>query len=123
MRTAFTLFLTGLILACPFLCGAAEAVGGAHEHHGTGQPGAPAPAHCPEDADSCVCRGAVPNGDVRVPGIDAIGLPLPLGVLAGLMAHGPSHAPSHLTRDGTPAGLAAWGSPSAVRAFLQNFRC
>lgn len=123
MRTILTTFLTGLILACPFLCGVAGAVGGSHQHNAAGQPGSPAPAHCPEDSDNCVCRGAVQYGDVKVPDIDAVGLPLPLHGLAGLIAHAPAHSHAHLTRDGTPTGLAAWGNSTAVRALLQNFRC
>lgn len=123
MRAIFTIFLTGLILACPLLCGAAEAVEGTHEHHAGGQPGTPAPAHCPEDSDSCVCRGAVQSVDAKVPGIDAVGSRLPLGGLVGLLAHTPTHSLGRFTRDGTPTGLAAWGNSTAVRAFLQNFRC
>ena len=125
VRIVFTTFLSGLILACPFICGAAEAVEGSHEHHSAGQSGTPtpAPAHCPEDTDSCVCRGAVQAGEVKAPDIDAIGLPLALGGLVGLLAHPPAHSLAHLTRDGTPTGLAAWGNSTAVRAFLQNFRC
>ena len=123
VRAFIATILTGLILACPFICGAAEAVEGSHQHHAAGQTGTPAPAHCPEDSDNCVCRGAVQFGDVKVPDIDAIGLPLPFGGLVGLLAHAPAHPQTHLTRDGTPTGLAAWGNSTAVRALLQNFRC
>ena len=123
MQTVLATFLTGLILACPFICGVAEAVEGSHQHHAAGQSGTPAPAHCPEDSDNCICRGAVQSGDVKVPDSDAIGLLLPFGGQVGLLAHAPAHSFAHLTRDGTPTGLAAWGNSTAVRALLQNFRC
>lgn len=118
------MLLTGLILACPFVCGAAESGHVTHREHAVGVPsGGSAPTHCPEDDDDCVCRGAVQSSDVRVPHSDAIGLPLPLHGLVGDRAHSPAHSLSHLTTDGNPAGLARWGDSLAVRAFLQNFRC
>lgn len=123
VRKILSTLLTCLILACPFVCGAAEAVEGSHQRHAAGQTGTPAPVHCPEDTDNCVCGGAVQVGDVKVPGIDPVGLPLPFDGRFGLLAHAPGHASPHLTRDGTPTGLAAWGNSTAVRALLQNFRC
>ena len=120
VRTLASLFLTGLILACPFLCGAAEAFETAHEHSGSESP---SPAHCPDDSDSCICRGAVQAHDVRVPDFDGIGLPLGMFGLVGIVAHSSAHPLAHMTSDGHPTGLAAWGSSLAVRAFLQNFRC
>src|SRR4051794_39532457 len=107
VRTFVTMLLSGLILACPFLCGAAEANHVAHREHTTGDAShGPAPSHCPEDGDDCVCRGAVASSDVKVPAFDSIGLPLPLGGLGGALAHSPAHSLAHLTSDGTPAGLA-----------------
>jgi len=121
VRTFLTTILTGLILACPLLCGVAEADHGAHhEEQAPASPG-PAPAHCPESSDDCVCRGAVPSADVKVPGIDSIRLPF--DGLAGLLARSPAHPLAHLTREGTPTGLAGWGDPGRVRAHLQVFRC
>ena len=124
VRTFVTILLIGLILACPFICGAAEACHITHREHAAGSPSnSPAPAHCPEDNDDCVCRGAVQSSDVRVPNSDAIGLPLPLLGLVGDLAHSPAHSLAHLTTDGNPTGLASLGNSVTVRAFLQNFRC
>jgi hypothetical protein len=116
-------FLIGIILACPLLCGLAEAGHDAHREHGSGQADSPAPAHCAEEADDCICRGAVQSIDVRVPDsyfaiesswLEGFGVsitrPLP-------------HFFAHLTCQGSPTGLASWGDSSTVRALLQNFRC
>lgn len=124
MRTFVTLLLTGLILACPFLCGAAEAGHATHgEHAAAGPVHSPAPAHCPEGSDDCICRGAVQSADVRVPALDAVSVPLPLHGMFGILDHAPSHSLAHLTSDGTPTGLGGWGDAATVRAVLQNFRC
>jgi hypothetical protein len=124
VRTSVTTLLIGLILACPFLCGAAEAAHLAHQEHATGGPSdQPVPVHCPEDSDDCICQGAVQSGDVRVPGSDSIGIVLPLHGLAGILDHSPAHSLAHLTSGGTPTGLASWGDSLTVRALLQDFRC
>src|SRR4051812_23093271 len=100
VRTALSLLLSGLILACPFLCGAAEAGHVAHrEHASTDSPNHPAPAHCPEDSDDCMCRGAVESSDVKVPDSDTVGIPLPFHSPGGL-AHSLAHPLAHLTNDG-----------------------
>lgn len=118
------MLLTGLILACPFLCGTAEAGHVTHrEHSASGPADAPAPGHCPEESDDCICRGAVQSADVRVPGGDPIGFLLPLHGLVGILDHAPAHSLAHLTSGGTPTGLAGWGDAVTVRALLQNFRC
>ena len=124
VRTCVTLLLAGFLLACPFLCGAAEAGHATHSGHPVSGPSdSPAPGHCPQDSDDCICRGAVQSADVRVPAIDAVSFPLPLHGLVGILDHAPSHSLAHLTSDGSATGLAAWGDALAVRAFLQNFRC
>lgn len=88
-----------------------------------GAPSGPAPAHCPDAGDDCVCGGVVKSSDARVPHGDPIGLPLSLFGLHGFLPHAPAHPLAHLTFDGTPTGLASWGDSLTVRAFLQNFRC
>jgi hypothetical protein len=124
VRIIVALLLTGLILACPFVCGAAEASHVMHREHADGGPAnSPAPTHCPEDNDNCVCRGAVQSSDVRVSNSGAIGLPLSLNGLVGILAHSPAQSLAHLTSDGSPTGLASWGDSVTVRALLQNFRC
>lgn len=122
VRTLAVLFLAGLIFACPLLCGAVEDCQVAERAHSDGSP-SHAPAHCPEDGDDCVCRGAVQATDVRVPHGDVNGLPALLQGLVGILAHSPAHSLAHLTSDGTPTGLAGWGTSLTVRAVLQNFRC
>jgi hypothetical protein len=116
VRALINTLLACLILACPFLCGADEIGHGAqHEHSGKGT----APAHCPENSDNCVCRGAVQSSDVRAnaPVADACAplfLPAP-----PLLTVQPLH---HLTTEGSPTGLASWGGSLTIRALLQNFR-
>lgn len=120
VRRLLVLILTGLLLACPLLCGADE-IGHSTQHEvssddaGKGHPS----DQCPEGSDNCVCRGAVQADDVRaeLPDVIAIGLlflPIERPCLS-LPAH-------HLTSDGSPTGLAAWGDALTVRAYLQNFR-
>jgi hypothetical protein len=121
VRVFLSALLTVLILACPFVCGAAEATHLARGHHAGSSP--TVPAHCPEDSDNCICRGAVQSSDVRVPNSGAIGLPLSLNGLVGILAHSPAQSLAHLTSDGSPTGLASWGDSVTVRALLQNFRC
>ena len=120
MRVFLSALLTVLILTCPLLCGAAEAGHVTHREHPVSSP---APGHCPEDADNCICQGAVQSADVRVPGVDAISSPLPPHGLVGVLDHAPAHSLAHLTSDGTPTGLAGWGDAVTVRAYLQNFGC
>ena len=123
MRVFLSALLAVLILTCPLLCGAVEAGHVAHrEHPVSGPADSPAPGHCPEDADNCICRGAVQSADVRVPGVDAISSPLPSHGLVGVLDHAPAHSLAHLTSDGTPTGLAGRGDAVTVRAYLQNFR-
>lgn len=116
VRSLINTLLACLILACPFLCGADE-VGHSvqHEHARKGD----APAHCPENSDNCVCRGAVQASDVRATAPDA-GASAPLFLVAPppFVAH-PLH---HLTWEGEPTGLASWGDSLTIRALLQNFR-
>jgi hypothetical protein len=116
VRSLINTLLACLILACPFLCGADE-VGHSvqHEHARKGD----APAHCPENSDNCVCRGAVQPSDVRACTPD-VGTSAPLFLITPplFVAH-PLH---HLTWEGSPTGLASWGDSLTIRALLQNFR-
>lgn len=126
MRTFATYLLTALLLACPFLCQAAQAdfcvepSTAAEGTHGDSH----APLPCPEDGVSCICAGAVNAPDLRLadlapdfehPSLDSWFLasfspPLfPLG--------------NHLARDGTSEDVPQWGQPHRVHALYQNFRC
>ena len=124
VRTFVTLLLTGFLLACPLVCGAAEAGHVTHHVNPASSPAeSPAPGHCPADTDNCICQGAVQSADSRVTDLDAIGLPLPFHGLVGILDHTPAHWLAHLTSDGRPTGLASWGDANTIRAVLQNFRC
>ena len=120
MRSLLTTFLTGLILACPLLCGAGEVGCGAEHGHAAGSASDDkAPAHCPESRDNCVCQGAVQPSDVRA-SLPDVSLPAPLFLLAP--PNRLAHPLPHPARDGAPAGLLGWGDSLGIRAFLQNFR-
>jgi hypothetical protein len=119
VRTLVVLSLVGLLALCPVICDAGEVGGGAHRHGGAGD----SRSHCSAEGDNCICQGAVrldeaPTLDQNP---DAVGLP----PLLGPALHAPSHPVALLTRGGggTPTGLARWGGPLAIRAFLQHFRC
>lgn len=121
MRSLISTLLTGLLLACPFLCGADE-IGHSAQHETSSNDAGKdhAPDQCPEGSDNCVCRGAVQASDVRAstPDVEA-SAPLFLWVPPLLLGH----PPYHLTCDGSPTGLASWGDALTIRALLQNFRC
>ena len=124
VRSFGSLLLIGSILVCPFLCGAAEAGHAAHHVQAAAGPGDhSAPDDCPQEGDNCICGGAVQSADIRLPGLDVTGSPLPTHGLTGILVHAPSHSLAHLTSQGTPTGLAGWGDTITVRALLQDFRC
>ncbi len=123
VRNYVSILMTGLLLACPFLCGAAEVGHVTNRVHAASPFHGAIPTHCPEDADNCICWGAVQSPDVRIPGIDSISAPLPLYGLVGILDHAPARSLTHLTSDGASSGLAGWGDVVTVRAYLQNFRC
>lgn len=109
--------LAAILVICPAVCGATEVGHDAHEHS---TPEAPeSPTHCPSGGEECICGGAVETGAVRVPALKTEA-PLPLTLSAPVLnTPPPAH---HLTRDGTPTGLAGWGSTSTIRALLQVYR-
>jgi hypothetical protein len=114
--------LIGLLVVCPFVCGAAE-VGHATTHAHPSCAGSPGrvhgPAHCPESCDNCICEGAIQPGAVRVLETHDIGLPYDFAVIFGI----PLHCITHLAWDATPPRHAHWGGHPTVRALLQNYRC
>lgn len=114
------MLLAGLLLACPFLCGADEIGHGAQHDASSGDSGkGHAPDQCPEGSDNCVCRGAVQANDVRAVSHDTITVGLIYVCVPQPCLHPTAH---HLTSDGSPSGLAGWGDALTVRAYLQNFR-
>lgn len=121
VRTVAALLLIGLVMFCPVLCGAVEVAHGPHRH-ADGAPGdSRAPEPCPEQGDNCICQGAVPSVDARLPGLlDVLGSP-------HFLLGGPTTLPQHLAcpvdTSGALHGLASWGDSVTVRAYLQNFRC
>jgi hypothetical protein len=125
LRTLVSLFLAGLLLACPLLCRAAES-GCCHESLGAAgesQEDSHAPPSCPDDAVSCICAGATQADDCRAA---ALAPPHSLPFLDGLFFDLHPAFPVSDTRNPIPleppARLAAFGDALAVRAFLQNFR-
>ena len=122
LRSCVVTLLTGLLLACPLVCGADEIGHGARHDAASGSDDGRdhAPDQCPEGGDNCVCRGAVQvSNGLRSIALDAIA-PGPLVFLSTQPRFvPPTH---HLTSDGSPTGLASWGESLTVRAYLQNFR-
>lgn len=120
MRSFLVTLLAGLLLACPFLCGADEIGHGAQHEAATGDAGqGHSPDQCPEGSDSCVCRGAVQANDVRLVSPDSMASgPLFVFVPQACVLP-PAH---HLALGGSATGLAGWGNALTVRAYLQNFR-
>lgn len=64
MSEAIRILLTTILLICPFICGAEEAIGGDAHSHAKTESGS-MPAHCPESFDNCICQGAVQNGSTH----------------------------------------------------------
>jgi len=117
VRECLIAWLIGLLVLCPQLCGGGVSDHSAR-HHDAGHT-QDAPAHCPGDADDCICQGAVQVDQIRVLDADLLGT---AGLFDSLVP--PSRNPVDPQRAaGPPTGLAHWGSPLAIRAFLQNFRC
>jgi hypothetical protein len=125
VRAIVSTLLVCLLLACPFLCRAAEA-GCSHELSGaTGEPrdDPHIPPSCPDDGVCCICAGATQTGEFRASDLTSPGflacfdgwfLPLAVVPLSSGMRYPVLEKP--------PAGLALFGDGLAVRAFLQNFR-
>lgn len=122
VRACAAYALVGLLMLCPFVCGAAE-VGHGSTHRHQESDGSPAPshgpAHCPAGGDNCICAGAVQHGNVRVLDSRSVGLPFAFAASLGSTPH----PIAHLTWDGSSSGLVGRGPRSAVRATLQNYRC
>ncbi len=121
VRTFAAHALIGLLILCPFVCGAAEDGHGTHRHQADdSSPERPhGPAHCPEGGDNCICDGAVQSCDARIADSHDAGLPFAFAAILNT----PPHPIAHLTWDGSPSGLAGWGDHPTIRAFLQNYRC
>lgn len=125
MRSVIVLNLVCLTLLCPFICGAADADQGTHNHLPSPCSGeAPAtPAHCPDEGATCLCQGALRTSEVRLNNLVVAG-PLAFGDLhLDLTSALPAQGVTQLLRDGRPTGLMASGDARTVRALLQNFRC
>lgn len=123
MRDPAALLLILAILLCPAVCCAERIDHGPDGSvccSGTGDRPAPPDPCPPDDVEDCVCQGAVQSDTHRVEAPDAAGLPCPIPAPCGLGGSRPS---AHPTRDGSPAGRATSGGASAVRSYLQNFRC
>lgn len=114
--------LVGLLMLCPFVCGAAGAGHDTTHRHQASEGSSErshGPAHCPEGGDNCICEGAVQPLDVRVPHAHDAGLPCAFAAILD----SPSHPIAHLAWDGSLTGLAGRGDHPTVRALLQNYRC
>jgi hypothetical protein len=115
LRAILIAWLMGILIFCPQVCGtdvsdqAAHHLDAEHSEHG------PAPS----DADDCICQGAVPIDQVRVPDAGSIRTKSPFLSLV------PPIAPLRDQHDSDrPTGeMSRWGTALASRAILQNFRC
>ncbi|QEH34828.1 hypothetical protein OJF2_33730 [Aquisphaera giovannonii] len=121
MRRLVTTLLTGLLLACPLLCGGDEIGHGAQHESAPGDAGGKhAPCQCPDGDDNCICRGAVEANAARTNALldSADARPLFVPASQPWLAP-PAH---HLTPEGSTTGLASLGESLTIRAYLQNFR-
>lgn len=115
-------YLMAVLTLCPVFCGAET-----DDHRtcfgdaaGSRPDEAPStPAHCPDEADDCICQGAILPGAVKVPGANAFALNLP----SLLFVDTSLHTIAHFSWEVAPTGFAGGHDSLAVRAFLQNFRC
>lgn len=115
---AIRIILTTILLICPFVCGAEEAVQGSDHAHALTEPDS-MPAHCPDSFDNCICQGAVQKH------WSASSL-LELGLLsiAFVVVAGFAKMTSFIdSSDSPPAGFFAVRSCLPSRAVLQVFRC
>ena len=103
--------LIGLLVLCPQLCGGDGLDQAAHQHDTMHSPDGPSPAHCPGDADDCICQGAVPAANLRV--MD-VGFSAATGILASLIPP-PLCLDRHINQQGPLTGLARWGTPLDIR--------
>ena len=124
MRSLFTYFLVGLLLACPALCRATddgccavhEVKSGTPDEHHT-----PAPS---DDAASCICGGAVKATDNRVHGHGPGCLsPAPDTTLSDSLWLHPSPLSLQLAGGESQPAEAGWQGSRRLHALIQHFRC
>jgi hypothetical protein len=108
-------WLAGMLVLCPQFCGTDVSDQAAHHLDATHSEHGPSPA----DADDCICQGAVPADQIRVLDTGLIHAANPFASLVPPSLSSADHRAGELSSP----GLAQWGTPLAVRAVLQNFRC
>lgn len=125
MRLTVVLHLIGLVLICPFACGAAAVDGDAP----CSQPAdccgdrPTNPVHCPEEGASCFCQGAIVALEHRFHelGVADVG---PLGLPHIGFAHtGLSDLVARHASWNRLGNLGSRGDASIVLVLLQAFRC
>jgi len=120
-----TMLLVCLLLACPFLCRAAEA-GCRHELSGESsqpQDDSHIPRSCPDDGVCCICAGAIQSGEYRAADLASPDL-LPSfdGWFVPLLPSPHILVTKYRALEEPLVGLALFDNALAVRAFLQDFR-
>ncbi|RUL87442.1 hypothetical protein [Tautonia sociabilis] len=134
MRPIAILLLIPLLVLCPIACGVwgpacapdllgAQPDGTGHSDRGPDRDCVPGPVGIPQDADDCLCKGAIQLDGPR--GHDGDQANLLPALDSPPSDHRPSlsHLLSHRGWAGSPTGWASRLGAIRVRAVLQNFRC
>ncbi len=123
MRALGVALLVSTLIACPYICGAAEAHPSSHDAEapdsGPCEPGAP--SHCPSESGSCICQGAIRDSNVQLHDMGRLSsslftlLPIHSAYLGVFLLDS--------TLPHTPFALSKCANSLSVCALLQTLRC
>src|SRR3569623_1704956 len=115
VRVSLVAWLAGMLVLCPQFCGTDASDQAAHHLDATHPEHGPSPT----DADDCICQGADPIDQIRMPDTGPTQAADSYASLVPPSLDGSAHRIGDLS----PAELSPWGTSLAVRAFFQVYRC